>query len=288
VRVQALADAVVGAFGGRLDLPMPSYPLTASRVTLSVGVPSRVVPLALLGGDRPAWYLDEGDVAAVLIAFAVAWLAVRVAPDTPRARARRLRLLGGAVLAGLWFVSGGAFVAIVTALVAAGIGWVLARLFRGVKLAGALVIVLGIVGMIGLVMMVGVAARAPMSRMSDVAPSSEWRPGKDATGNYNEQLATGGVLEGVTPVALSMPTYVHGLDASRELVTRDRPFRPALYYVTDRALWPLALLWLAGALVLAAAHRAPFLDMVRRARERLAHEPAAPPAPGEGAPPRGE
>jgi hypothetical protein len=287
LHIQALAAAALGAFGGRLDLPMPSYPLTASRVNLAIGVPARVVPLVLLGGDRPAWLFGGGDVAAVLIGFAIAWLAVRVAPDAPRARARSLRLLGGAVLCGLWFLSGGAFVAVVTLSVAAGIGWLFSRMVRGARLAVVLVLALGFVGIVGLVMLATVSSSsrsAPPRAWSETAPASapSTLADRDVTGNVMAQVASGGVVEGVTPVALTMPSYVHGLDASRELVTRDRPFQPTLYYVTDRALWPLGLLWLAGAIVLAAAHRAIVADLVARVRARLA---PAPPGPPPGQPP---
>jgi hypothetical protein len=80
---------------------------------------------------------------------------------------------------------------------------------------------------------------------------------------------------GVTPVALSLPTYARSLHVSRELVTRDRLFRPVLVYVTDLALAPLLALWLAGALVVAAAHRGPLSALYRRAAEQLARARSA-------------
>jgi hypothetical protein len=288
VRVQALAEGSIQTFGGRLALPVPNYPLTASTLSISLGLPARVHPIALLGGDRQEWFLDEGDVFAVLIGFAAAWLAVRVPDGAPKPRARRLRLLGGAVLGGLWFLSGGAFVAVVTLLVAAGLVWLLGRFLRGAKLGVAAALLLGFVGLVGLVTMVGFSASRSASRMgSDVMPASAPTPSAERTGNLEAtggvraQMVVGGVLEGVTPVALNLPGYVHSASASRELVTRDRPFAPALIYVTDWTLWPLTLLWLAAALALLLAHRAPFREAYASLTARLSREPPPPPAPPE-------
>jgi hypothetical protein len=102
---------------------------------------------------------------------------------------------------------------------------------------------------------------------------------KDATGNWLAQSATGGVLEGVTPVALTLPTFVHSMSASRELVTRERPFQPSLVYVTDWALWPLALVWLAAAALLVRAYRESFGEASRWIRGHLV-KPQAKPAEG--------
>jgi hypothetical protein len=266
---------------------MPNYPLTASRTSVTVGLPARVVPVALLGGDRPAWALDDGDLAALLIGLAAGWIAVRVGPDVPRGRARRLRLLGGGVLGGLWFVSPGAFVALLVALVAAALVWLLARFVRGARLAFVTLALLGVAGFFGLVSLVFVSGRSAQSvrtvGYSDVAPASAPAPARDAdhkvTGNWLAQNAAGGVLEGVTPVALTLPSYTHSLDASRELVTRERPFHPTLYYVTSAALWPLALLWLVAAALLLLAHRGPIAETSRWIRARLRAPAAAPVTP---------
>ncbi|MCC6554421.1 MAG: hypothetical protein IT372_15695, partial [Polyangiaceae bacterium] len=120
----------------------------------------------------------------------------------------------------------------------------------------------------------------PREPASDVGGAS--KIADPSLGNYLAQNAQGGVLQGVTPVALSLPSYARAVHVSREIVTRDRPFRPTLVYLTSTATWPLALLWLAGAALLAAAHRASIAAVYRRAAERLARrpeEPAEPPAP---------
>jgi hypothetical protein len=281
----------VHPFGGRLELPVPTYPLTASTLHVSLGLPARVIPIALLGGDQPAWSLDGGDLFAVLFAFVVARLAVRVPPDAPRRRARRLRLLGGAVLAGLWFLSPGAYVTTVVVLTVVGLLWVLGRMFRGLKLAAGAILLLGALGVFFLVMMasVGVSRKemsgasydaAPPAPVSTAPAAAEEKRARDGTGNWRAQNAVGGVLEGVTPVALNLPSSARSVHASRELVTRERPFRPVLIYVTSLSLWPLGLVWLAGAIALFLAHRGPFGEAARWVRVRLLREEAVEGAEG--------
>jgi hypothetical protein len=278
VRVQALAEAALHPFGGRLALPVSSYPLMASSTRILVGVPAGVLPVALLGGDRPEWLFDGGDLAAVIVAFIVARLAVRVPVDAPRRRARRLRILGGAVLAGLWFVSGALFVAVVALLAAAGLLWIMGRFLRGAKLGLAFALFGFVAFLIFIATLTAskspsIGSRASYSEPAPAATTTE-RWGKDATGNFVAQAAVGGVLEGVTPVALNLPSYARSMEATRELVARERPFRPVLFYVTDWALWPLVLLWLGGALALLLAHRGPFAEASRWVRERVLREGA--------------
>jgi hypothetical protein len=79
-----------------------------------------------------------------------------------------------------------------------------------------------------------------------------------------------GILQGVTPVALTLPGYQRQIAISRELVTRERPFHPKLYYVTDWAIWPVLFVWLMCALLLLWSHRAELRELAQRMRERLA------------------
>jgi hypothetical protein len=293
VRVQALAEAAVGALGGRLAVPMPSYPLTASRVAVTVGVPARAYPLALLGGDQPALAHDVGDLLAALLGFVVGFLATRIEPDAPRAGARRLRVLAGLTLAATWFASEPLYILVMVILAAATAVWVLGRVLRGVALAAAVVVVLGFIGVVGLGTFASHPSASGPASPSDyresAAPNAPPAPSGRDTGNWLAQGAVGGVLEGVTPVALTMPSMARSLSASRELVTRDRPFRPALYYVTDWAVWPLELGWLAAVVMVLAAHRRRFAATYERVLARLrrgptAPWPAAPPPPPEDQP----
>jgi hypothetical protein len=290
-RAQALSQTELARVGGLLEVPMPSYPLTSSRTSLTIGLPPGVVPLALLGGDRPAWALDAGDAVALAIGVVAGALAVRPQGGS-RARARALRFTGAAVLAGLWLAWPAGYVLVLLAMGCALAAWLLSRFLKGTALVVVLLFVLGGAGLFGLVAAFAVGSRSASDvRSYDVAPASPAAIPSDAprgpggagdkTGNFLAQNAEGGVLEGVTPVALGLPSYVTSLDASRELVTRDRPFRPVLVYVTDWALWPLEALWVAGVILLAVAHWREAADALRRARERLARSPAdaAPPPP---------
>jgi hypothetical protein len=286
VRVQSLGGAELKQFGGTIVLPMPSYALTSSRVDLTVGLPAGVVPLALLGGDRPAWAIHSGDVVAAGIGFGVGAAAVRPGPETDRRRARRLRILAGVLLAALWFLWETGFVVTVIALGIWGLLWLLGRFLQG---ALRTVITLMLLGALGLVALVGLATMSSRSMKSadmaydeaarrepptSVAPAPSTGGGSgsgkldDRTGNWLPGKG-GGVLEGVTPVALPLPGYSHSMSASRELVTRDRPFKPTLVYVTNMALAPFAFLWLVGLGLLISAHRARIVDAYRALRLRL-------------------
>src|SRR3989442_2093386 len=54
----------------------------------------------------------------------------------------------------------------------------------------------------------------------------------------------GGVMGGVTPVALALPSYARTVTIESELVTPERPFRPRVVYVTATALMALGGAWI--------------------------------------------
>lgn len=307
VHTQALADATLGAFGGRLDLPVPSYPLTASHVQVMVGVPERVLPIALFGGDRPWWFIGGGDLFAVMLGFGAALIAVQPPPGASRRRGLGMQILGGAVLGALWLFSPGAFVAAIVIIATGLLVWLITRLFRGPAQVAVIVLLLGgalIVALAGSFAVRSSPSRtagwadsgdlAPRSAAIAPAPSSggEGKIANDRLGNaYKNPGEQTGVLEGVTPVALAIPGYARRVDVHRELVTRDRPLRPVLYYITDRASLPLFALWLAAAVVTLASQRGRFARLYERIRARLAagpgggaEPPKAPPPPPETPP----
>lgn len=278
-RIQSLASASLGLLGGRVDVPMPTHPLTASRAELTLGLPAGVYPLMTLGGDEPELLVGYGGVVATLIAVVMAWRALR---------GWRRRLLGAIGLAGLWFVAPALYVVLVVALMAAGSAWLLSRL-AGVRPWLAVVIVavpLGFLGLIAAAAMVTQGSRGHLAR----EPSWESAPvtagGADRaksvadTGNFMAQKADGGVLHGVTPVALPLPDYEVAVTIRREFVTRDRPFAPAVYYATAWLAWPAFAAWALAVLGLALAHRRELAAGWVSLRTRL----AAPP-PRKGPPP---
>jgi len=286
-RVQSLASFPVSAFGGRVAIPMPSHPLTASRASVTVGLPPGYVAVAAVGGDELRLLLGWGDAVAVVLAFAAAWLAFRTT---------RRRIGGAVVLLGIWFASPPVFAIALCFLGFGGLIWLLSRLLSGAKLVSAVAAIVLVGILVTLVasfsLLVGRSAdyaseppaAAPMrqlpskSRSSATADATTTDDGR--TGNWMAQNAEGGVLEGVAPVALPLPSYASSVHLNRELVTKDRPFNPVVYYVTEWVLAPLGVLWLVVFGWLVAEHR----ESLRTAREwlrrKLAKRPvAAPPAP---------
>ncbi len=283
-RVQAIGHADIGTFGGWLRVATPTHPLATSRVSMTLGLPPGVYPVAVLGGDAPGFMLDEGDAAAVLVALIAAWIAFRT-------RARRA--LGVAALAGAWFASKPLFVTLVVALACAGAFWLAGRLLAG---AARTLAKLALAGAAGLALLVGVGAlltvgsRAAREDVSRATPSSTisdqeeggmgarhrgpaGRVASGELGNVLAQSAVEGVLQGVTPVALTLPAYERAVYPRRELVTRDRPFEPAVLYVTTWTLAPLALAWAACLVALAWSHRRELEALRDRLRERIARGP---------------
>lgn len=295
-KVQSQSLHRIGPLWGRLEVPTPAHQLTASRVTLLLGLPRFVHPLVFVGGDEIEWFVGLGDLAALLLGVLAAVVVLR---------GLRRRAFGAVVLGGLWFLSPGLFVVALVALALGGGLWALTRLLSGPKLAIAVIslfVVGGIAGIIALAATFSVRGRSelPVSSSADwsrqmdedvyrgaVRESTDDREQAGAvTGNRMAQLAQGGLIEGVTPVALPLPQYHQTAVSSRELVTERRPFSPALYYVTDWVIWPLVLLWLACLGLLGASYRRELAALYARWRERLARPapPASPAAPAETPP----
>ncbi len=299
-RVQAIGRATIGTFGGWLRFETPSHPLATSRITMTLGLPPGVFPLAVLGGDEPSFSVDETDAIAVFVAIAAAWIALRT---------WRRRALGALSLAGAWFASKPLFVTAIGLMVCGGALWLASRLLSGALRTLAK---LALAGVAGLTLLIGGGAfltmgsrSASRSDVSSATPAAadyerseggtgsrhrnaEGRMGGGALGNMLAQSAADGGLQGVTPVALTLPAFERAVYPRRELVTRERPFRPAVLYITTWTLVPAALAWIACVAALAWSHRRELEALRDRLRERLARGDAAtpptPPAPPPAAP----
>jgi hypothetical protein len=267
---QALSAAQVHTFGGALELPVPTYPITASRVDVTVGLPSHVYALALLGGDHAKWAVGWQDAVALAVAGLVAWLAFHTRPR---------RVLGAIVMGGLWFLSAPLYVIGMGALVAVAGTWLLGRLLPRRHFTGAVAV------LVCLCCLVAGVTTLETRRASVLAPAGEAAPrevDRDAlntpastqpmAGSAGTTLAAqvgAGVVQGVTPVALTLPSYDHTVSASRELVTRDRPFKPTLLYVTTAALLPLLAAWLIALALLCTSQREALVSLWHRVRARV-------------------
>lgn len=262
VRTQSLSQTAWKPLFGSVEVPMPSYALTASSVNLTVGLPTGYFPLALLGGDRPKWAVEGSDLLGAGVGFAIGAAAARPGADTSPRRLRAVRILAGALLAALWFLWQPGFVLTLVGLALLAFIWLVGRFLKGPARIATTLVLLGGLGMLALLFFIAAASRAPM-KSSNVdyeptrpSPASVEAPKTEVdsrTGNWMGGKE-GGVLQGVTPVPLPLPSFRHSMYSSRELVTKDRPFRPVMFYMTDMVVLPIGLLWLAGLAALVRAH----------------------------------
>lgn len=280
VRTQALTQATLKPWFGSVEIPMPSYALTASRMNLTVGLPTGYFPLALLGGDRPKWAVEGSDLLGAGIGFVIGAAAVRPGKDTTPKRLRSIRILAGTLLAALWFLWHPGFVLTLVGLGLLTLIWLVGRFLKGPARVATTLVLLGGIGFLVLVSLFAATSRAPMKSSSvDYEPTRSAAPATamdepksdvDArTGNWMGGKE-GGVLQGVTPVPLPLPSYQHSMYSNRELVTKDRPFRPVMFYMTDSVALPIGLLWLAGLGILVRAHWKRVMDAYGAIKAKLA------------------
>jgi hypothetical protein len=185
------------------------------------------------------------------------------------------RGLGAVTMLGLWFVAKPLFVATLAAGAIVLVWPLLARLGKTTKRVTLGLGLLAAVA-IGVPMLLVVKSEHAATAVA-AAPGGYAFSSNDATKTADEtnlpaqaadgdlrkqqataqritfaaQLAHAGVLDGVRPVALTMPSYTQSAYASRQLVTPSNAFTPVVWYVTDTGLALLALLWIASAAALA-------------------------------------
>jgi hypothetical protein len=317
VHLQSMSSAWTGTIGGWMTAPTPAHALTTSRATVTVGLPERVHPIAVVGGDRPWLAYGAWDAAAIAASVAIALAALR---------GRLRRVLGAVALGGLWLAAPVLWEALVATGTLAGLAWAAARLLpRSGRIAawavlGLLAFVGGIASMsarhapaspafrdaIDHETTVTADARTKMPSKYDLsgadkknAELDEARPAEtppvqralggsywsdDVLGQENGRFVVDGVAQGVAPVALPLPAYERSVVVTRELVTRDRPLTVSVLYVTNTGLAPLIGLWLACLAWLARLHAADVARLARALRERLARKADADPAPAPASP----
>jgi hypothetical protein len=298
-RVQSLSQASLGLLFGRIVVPTPDHALTASRATVSIGLPENVHPIAVFGGDKPLWLLEVDGALAAMVGFVLSWLLFST---------RRDRILGTLALTGLFFIAPTAFrVVIGVAVVALALRIALRRLrgkgtttqwilgFVGVALCGAIVVGLGTRrsgearyrlledGRREIADLPVGGQPSPVSGKQDESSvMKEARKSADAApGYFGSSLEVGGavgVLDGVAPVALPLPGYARIVTVSREIVTHERPFRPVLVYVTETTVLAGVVAWLVIVGLLGWSQRARLLALRDRARAWATTVPTPVPA----------
>lgn len=282
-RVQSLADFRIAPFGGRLEVPMPAHALTSSSTSVRLGLPSHIIPLAVLGGDRPDFKVDFGDLFAAVFGFTLGWLLWK--------RSRR-GVVAGLLLGCSWFVFPPLYVAVLVGVAGWGAIWVTTRLLRGRKFTAGLVLAAVGAIMLGMILMsvTRSAYRANLShQISDYETVSSRMPSKamvvEQELDMAQSKALAGVIAGVTPVALPLPSYDKSVVIEQELVSKDRPFKPVVYYLTGWTVWPFIAAWALLLLWFVYVQRTQIRDRILKLRNQLDNLNTAPePPPAASAP----
>jgi hypothetical protein len=279
MEMQTVREQPLGTFGGWTSLEAPTLPLSTTSATFTVAVPPEIHPAFVLGGDRPWFGLGWGDAAAVGLS-ALASLALL--------RGTRRRLLGTVAASGLWFAWAPGFVVGAGAAALFGAGWALRHVWAGRRrsvLVGALALG-GATAVVAGLSTTNRSAEAPAVVAQSVAVDQTKSPaGLLAAKDDGDApaaaapLVAAGMVHGIRPVALGLPSYARSVTVGRDLVLRGHPFRISFFYLTDASLWLLFGLWAAATTGLAWLHRAELAALRKRLQERLAPDPAAPEAP---------
>lgn len=273
LRVQSLSEATLWPIAGAVAIPSTTYPIATSAAETTVGLPEFVRPIAVLGGDRVRWAFARGDLVAVALGVALACFGFRT---------RKTRAIASICTAGLWFVSKEGFVVATAGLFLAGAVFLASRFVRGTWLlvASGVLTVIALLG--GRFVLASDATVEPALEMFVDRPAL---PHPEAPGGSHPTYS-GDPKTDITPVSLSFPTSERYVQASRQLVSSERPFVPRIVYVTSTFVAGLHAVWFAFVALLVWAHRDRLLALKAKFVERLRRRPTAPdPATATEAPP---
>ncbi|HVJ89840.1 MAG TPA: hypothetical protein VM580_08545 [Labilithrix sp.] len=272
LRIQALSEARVWPIAGAVSIASTTYPLATSSAETTIGLPEHVHPLAVLGGDRVRWAFGRGDVIAVLLGIALACFGFRT---------NKTRAIASVCTAGLWFVSREGFVVATSGLFLAGAIFLASRFLRGTWLlaaSGALTVVALLSGRFAL------SSEATTESPQEMFVLEPDLPRPEAPGG--SRTFSGDPKTDITPVSLSFPTSERYVRASRQLVSKERPFSPRVVYVTSTFIRGLYVLWFSLIAVLVWAHRERLAVLKAKIAERLTRRSVAPdPTTAKEAPP---
>lgn len=289
LKLQSLDQEKVRWLGGRLAMTMPTHGLTESTTTVSLGLPSGVHPVMITGGDeRERFFGSMRDLLGLGLALGVSFLVF--------ARARS-RVLGTVAGFGAFTVAPALF----AGASVLGLGLMLARSnylriphkqLRYVGLGGGVFLSL---------VLAGVAAKTA-AKPEATGVDATWALGFMPSKSYSAQPDTSrpfaglgytsnilndhGVMKAASipattgpafvPVELAMPQAARTVVVKRSLVTRERPFTPTIYYVTDGFFWGLGAMWMLSLGGLAWIHRASLVRARTKLRELVTPPVMAP------------
>jgi len=284
VKLQSIREQRIRWLGGRLDIPMPSHVLSESSATMTLGLPASVHPVLAVGGDGRQWFVGNWrDALAAGMSIALALLAFS---------RLRSRVACAASAFGLWCVSPGVFAAAsVLALGSVGVRWAV-----GQSTSGRMRKFTVVAGALATATMAWSTGRWAAQERADEAFAVEASriaaadlpagPHADLTKAINTSPVVPQVvqqttvsLNAVKPVELPMPGAARSIRMTRELMTRDNPFAPKLYFVTDSFLWLAFGGWLAAVFGLAWANRASLVRFRDGVRSLLTTAPPPASAP---------
>jgi len=260
LRVQSLSESALWPIAGAVGVPSTTYPIATSAAETTIGLPEFVHPVAVLGGDRVRWAFSRGDLVAVALGVALACFGFRTG---------RTRAIAGVCTAGLWFVSKEGFVVAIAGLFLAGAIFLATRFVRGTWLLVASGILTAIALLGGRFALTSDATSEPAHEMFVEHPDL---PRPEAPGGANPTYS-GDPRTDITPVSLSFPTSERYVQASRQLVSSERPFVPRVVYVTSTFIAGLHAVWFALVALLVWAHKVRLLALKAKVIERLRRRP---------------
>ena len=306
VMTQSIDDFSPGFFGGRKTFVSPELPLATGRASLRLGLPADVHPFVVTGGDHTQWPIGRSDGIALALAALLSAVALR---------GNKKRALGFASLAGLWFFSHPVFgvtlaaTAVTGAIV--GISKLSPRARRwtiGLGAAAAVVAIPFVFNLNRSHDMTATPAFGPGGNAYDLPPAQQAFGGsahaggllEDSTdkgdydgrrddttksiGNFRAQLSQSGMIDGVRPVALAMPSSTNEVYVQTEMVSAGKPFAPKVYFVTDAGLLVLGLFCMGCAVGLGWSERERLKARREKKKEWLTGKREAPTSPAPEAP----
>jgi len=266
-RIQSTSHVKHGFLGGILKIPVPNHDLTISNASVVVGLPSGIIPIWFTGGGGINSPLDWLDIICLLIALGLSFLFFKE---------KKHRVACFIAIAGIYYLIPVIYYLCVIGMIFIGVVRLIILYIKGWK-RWAIFAVIGFIFFVLLYIayyspgryydIVGsksvptyqeyLSAKQDKSMAMEspkAAPqeSDESQMGQrefssqqmNIPGSIGNTTYTGKeMVEGVIPVAIPMPFAEHNVYIHRQIVTREHPLTPTLFYITDTLLYPVYLFW---------------------------------------------